>query len=63
MISKKKSLVINVVFLIAALGLVVALLIKSISLNLYIIIAWSMVLIIIGLWVLDIIYQHKKSII
>lgn len=63
MISKKKSLVINVVFLIAALGLVVALLIKSISLNLYIIIAWSMVLSIIGLWVLDIIYQHKKSII
>ena len=63
MISKKKSLVINVGFLIAALGLVVALLIKSISLNLYIIIAWSMVLIIIGLWVLDIIYQHKKSII
>ena len=62
MISKKKSLVLNIIYLIAILCLFVALLIESITLKVYLIIAWGMVISLIVLWVLDIMYKHKNNI-
>ena len=61
MISKKKSLVLNIIYLIAILCLFVALLIESITLKVYLIIAWGMVISFIVLWILDIKYQSKNS--
>ena len=61
MISKKKSLVLNIIYLIAILCLFVALLIESITLKVYSIIAWGMVISFIVLWILDIKYQSKNS--
>ena len=61
MISKKKSLVLNIIYLIAILCLFVALLIGSITLKVYLIIAWGMVISLIVLWILDIKYQSKNS--
>ena len=63
MISKKKSLVLNIIYLIAILCLFMALLIESITLKVYLIIAWGMVISLIVLWILDIKYQHKNSVI
>ena len=61
MISKKKSLVLNIIYLIAILCLFVALLIESITLKVYLIIAWGMVISFIVLWILDKKYQSKNS--
>jgi hypothetical protein len=61
MISKKKSLVLNIIYLIDILCLFVALLIESITLKVYLIIAWGMVISFIVLWILDIKYQSKNS--
>ena len=61
MISKKKSLVLNIIYLIAILCLFVTLLIESITLKVYLIIAWGMVISFIVLWILDIKYQSKNS--
>ena len=59
MISKKKSFVINEIFLIAVICLVVAFLFNLINLILYVIIGWSLVLVLISLWVVDLHYQYK----